>query len=90
MKSSQHKKVTFAKASISISFQTEEEARAAYHSLLQESDFSHRGSSKLCLRRKSLIIKIEADDPVSLRASLNSYLRLIYLIKSVEENTNEN
>jgi len=32
-------------------------------------------------------VEIKADDPVSLRASLNSYLRLMHIIKDVEENT---
>ena len=62
-------------------------AKAAYAALLSEADFSHRGGSRVSLSGKSVRVEIKADDPVSLRASLNSYLRLMHIIKSVEENT---
>jgi tRNA threonylcarbamoyladenosine modification (KEOPS) complex Pcc1 subunit len=74
-------------ASLSLNFRSAASAKAAYDALLAEADFSHRGGSRVNLAGKSVRVEIEADDPVSLRASLNSYLRLMHIIKSVEENT---
>ncbi len=75
------------KAEITLSFQSEKSAKAAYESLLQETDFSHRGGSKIRAAGKTLVISISADDPVSLRASINSYLRLAHIIKTIEQDT---
>lgn len=72
-------------ATLRLNFQSEKPAKAAYRALLQEADFSHRGGSKVKLQGKSVVVEIKADDPVSLRASLNSYLRLMHIIKSVEQ-----
>jgi tRNA threonylcarbamoyladenosine modification (KEOPS) complex Pcc1 subunit len=77
-------------ASLEISFPTEKEAKAALDALSAEADFSHRGHSKVEMTGKCVQVKIAADDPVSLRASLNSYLRLMHIIKTIEENTNDN
>jgi tRNA threonylcarbamoyladenosine modification (KEOPS) complex Pcc1 subunit len=74
-------------ASLSLSFQSAASSKAAYDALLAEADFSHRGHSRVFLAGKTVRVEIKADDPVSLRASLNSYLRLMHIIKSVEENT---
>lgn len=72
-------------ATLQLNFPSKHGASAAYQSLLQEADFSHRGGSKVMLKGNSVIVDIKADDPVSLRASLNSYLRLMHIIKSVEQ-----
>ncbi|MFA4982989.1 MAG: KEOPS complex subunit Pcc1 [Candidatus Micrarchaeia archaeon] len=72
-------------ATLRLDFESKALASAAYQSLLQEADFSHRGGSKVMLKGNSVIVDIKADDPVSLRASLNSYLRLMHIIKSVEQ-----
>ncbi len=74
-------------AKITLDFLSQASAASAHHSLLQEADFSHRGGSKVKLSGKSVIIEIKADDPVSLRASINSYLRLAHIIKSIEQDT---
>ena len=74
-------------ATLSLTFATAVPAKAAYDALLAEADFSHRGGSRVFLTGKTVRVEIKADDPVSLRASLNSYLRLMHIIKSVEENT---
>ena len=74
-------------AVLCLTFPTLPPAKAAYDALLSESDFSHRGGSRVSLSGKTVRVEIKADDPVSLRASLNSYLRLMHIIKSVEENT---
>ncbi len=70
-------------ATLRLNFQSGKSAKAAYHSLLQEADFSHRGGSKVKMHGKSVVVEIQADDPVSLRATMNSYLRLMHIIKSV-------
>lgn len=74
-------------ASLCLSFPSAKPAKAAYDALAAEADFSHRGHSRVSLAGKSVKVKIKADDPVSLRASLTSYLRLMRIIKDVEENT---
>jgi tRNA threonylcarbamoyladenosine modification (KEOPS) complex Pcc1 subunit len=73
-------------AVLTLDFPSKKPAKAAYDALRSESDFSHRGHSRVTLAGKSVRVEIKADDPVSLRASLNSYLRLMHIIKSVEEN----
>jgi tRNA threonylcarbamoyladenosine modification (KEOPS) complex Pcc1 subunit len=72
-------------AKIELVFQSPSSAKSAYDALLQETDFAHRGGSKLSISKNALTISISADDPVSLRASINSYLRLAHVIKSIEE-----
>jgi len=74
-------------AVLCLTFPSQKPARAAYDALAAEADFSHRGGSRVALDGKSVRVEIKADDPVSLRASLNSYLRLMHIIKDVEENT---
>jgi len=72
-------------ASLKLTFPSSREAKAAYDSLLQEADFSHRGGSRVSLVATTVKVDIKADDPVSLRASLNSYLRLMHIIKTIEQ-----
>ena len=74
-------------AALKLSFPSKQSAKAAYGALLAEADFSHRGGSSVSLEGKSVKVGIKADDPVSLRASLNSYLRLMHIIKTIEEDT---
>jgi len=81
------KGVVSGSAVLTLNFPSLPPAKAAYDALLSEADFSHRGGSRVTLSGKSVKVEIKADDPVSLRASLTSYLRLMHVIKSVEENT---
>ncbi|MFA6489466.1 MAG: KEOPS complex subunit Pcc1 [Candidatus Micrarchaeia archaeon] len=83
-KATKARKVTGA-ASLSLTFDSARSSKAAYDALLQEADFSHRGGSKVFLSGKTVRVEIKADDPVSLRASINSYLRLMHIIKTVEQ-----
>lgn len=75
-------------ASFSLTFTSGKSAKAAYDALLAEADFSRRGGSSVSLDSKSVRVEIKADDPVSLRASINSYLRLMQIIKTLEQDTN--
>ncbi|HIH19254.1 TPA: hypothetical protein HA225_04725 [Candidatus Micrarchaeota archaeon] len=84
MKSISEEKVS-GSAMLRLNFASQRRANAAYHALLAEADFSHRGGSIVKLEGKSVVVEINADDPVSLRASLNSYLRLMHIIKSVDQ-----
>lgn len=72
-------------ATLRLDFSSEKSAKAAHDALLSEADFAHRGGSKVKLAGRSVVVEIKADDPVSLRASLNSYLRLMHIIKNLEE-----
>ena len=81
------KETVSGSAVLTLTFPSSKPAKAAYGALLSEADFSHRGGSRVTLSGKSVRVEIKADDPVSLRASLNSYLRLMHIIKDVEENT---
>jgi len=73
-------------ATLCLNFPSPLSAKAAYDALLAEADFSHRGGSKVFLKGNTVSVEIKADDPVSLRASLNSYLRLMHIIKTIDEN----
>ena len=72
-------------AVLSLNFPSSSSAKAAHKALLAEADFAHRGGSSVKLRGKSVAVEIAADDPVSLRASINSYLRLMGIIKSIDD-----
>ena len=73
-------------ARLVLRFPSARSAKAAYDALLSEADFSHRGGSKVFIKGNSVSVEIKADDPVSLRASLSSYLRLMHIIKTIDEN----
>ena len=74
-------------ATLSLHFASSKSAKAAYDALLAEADFSHRGGSKVFLSGSSVRVEIRADDPVSLRASINSYLRLMQIIKTLDQDS---
>lgn len=78
-------KAITGKATLSLTFPSARSAKAAYDALRQEADFSHRGRSRVSLSKSTLSVSIFADDPVSLRASLNSYLRLMHIIKTLDQ-----
>ncbi len=65
-------------------FSSAKQASYAHASLLQETEYKKRGSSSLKCNGKSLIVTISADDPVALRATVNSYLRLLSVIEKIE------
>lgn len=86
MKSEKTEKVS-GSAALALNFESASSAKAAYDALAAEADFSHRGGSKVKLSGKSVLVEIKADDPVSLRASINSYLRLMQIIKTLEQDS---
>jgi tRNA threonylcarbamoyladenosine modification (KEOPS) complex Pcc1 subunit len=70
--------------SLSIGFDTQKEAEDSYKALVQEADFAHRGGSKVKKGAKKVDIQIACEDPVALRATINSYLRLMQILKTVD------
>lgn len=85
----QDKEKVSGEAMLKLNFASAHSAKAAYDALLAEADFSHRGGSSVSLQGKSVKVEIKADDPVSLRASLTGYLRLMHIIKTIEEDTDK-
>lgn len=74
-------------ATLKLDFPSGKSAHAARAALAAEADFSHRGGSSVSLLGRSVIVRIKADDLVSLRASINSYLRLMHIIKAIEQDS---
>ncbi len=71
-------------ATLRIGHQSEKQASDLYSSLAQEADFAHRGGSRVKKQGKTVVVDIECEDPVSLRATINSYLRLMQILKTVD------
>ncbi|MCX8196785.1 MAG: KEOPS complex subunit Pcc1 [Candidatus Micrarchaeota archaeon] len=72
-------------ARLTFLFGTQRLLKAAYDSLSAEASYSHRGKSKISAKDGKLVITIFAEDPTSLKASLNSYLRLMQMIKTLQQ-----
>ena len=81
--------MSMCKAELTVSFASASEAENAEKSLVQETEMKQRARSEISRREKELKLKIEADDPVALRAALNSYLRLIGIIRELAERKNK-
>ncbi len=61
-----------------------EEAEGIISALEKENSSQKRFSSKISMKGGKLTIRIEADDIVALRATVNSYLRYLQTMESVE------
>lgn len=61
-----------------------EEAKNIIAALEKESASSSRFSSRISAKDGKLVIRIEAEDIVALRATVNSYLRYLQTIESVQ------
>lgn len=70
-------------AKLKVEFADEKTARKAYNSLIQEAKFKKRSTTKMRVAKNSLFIEIKADGFPVLRATLNSYLRLLNVVYSV-------
>ena len=64
-----------------VEFNSEHHAQIIYNSIKPELSFSRndRSTTTIQLKNKSIIIEINSKDVVSLRASINSYVRWINL-----------
>lgn len=61
------------------------EAENIIAALEKESASDRRFSSRIFIKDKKLVIKIEAEDIVALRAAVNSYLRYLQTMESMED-----
>ena len=73
------------KASLEIDLKSKKHAEDAFRALEQETEFKKRSSAQLVAKGEKLFIDIEADDIVALRATVNSYLRLLQIINGINE-----
>ena len=73
------------KASLEIEFGSPKQAQHAVKALEQETEFKKRGGSKIAAKGSELHVAIETEDIVALRATLNSYLRLLQIIKGIDK-----
>ncbi len=73
------------KAELKIDMGGEKEAKNAISAIEQETEFRKRGRAEISREESTIMINVEADDIVALRATVNSYLRLLQIIKNVEE-----
>jgi len=71
------------KAAMEIEFSSPTIARKAFNSLKQETSFKKRSKAEMRVRGKILFIVIEAAEFPAMRATLNSYLRLLSVVFSV-------
>ena len=77
------------KATLEIECKSEQEAKNVLFALSQETEFKKRAKSRVIAEGKLIEIMISADDSVALRATLNSYLRLIQVIQGIKANEGE-
>ncbi len=68
---------------IMANFDSEKEAENARRSLAQEAKFKKRSVASMARDGSALAITIHADDVSALRATANSYLRLLKVLLSV-------
>jgi tRNA threonylcarbamoyladenosine modification (KEOPS) complex Pcc1 subunit len=74
-----------AKTSIEVFFDSQKSAKSAHAALSGESGFS-RARSSVVLKGKNLLISLDADDVVALRAAANGIMRNLQVFESIEEN----
>jgi len=76
-----------AKANIRLKFSSEKKLKTVLNSLKPEVNSAATTRARTLLRKedRSLVLRVEADDTVALRASLNAYLRWINSILNVLE-----
>jgi tRNA threonylcarbamoyladenosine modification (KEOPS) complex Pcc1 subunit len=70
---------------LEIEFPDEKAVDAAAEAVSHEGNVGSRATSKVMRRDKSLVVEIEAEDVVALRATANAYLRALQVFESIEE-----
>ena len=72
---------------IQIDFKDEKQAKIVYESILLEFETApdYRSSMDLTLNENSIIIRIDAEDATSFRASINSAIKWIKLAVEINE-----
>lgn len=72
-------------ATLQFIFENVKKAEAALIALSHEEDFKKRSISKVIRKDSMLLLNIESDDVIALRAALNAYLRDIQVFEGVEK-----
>ncbi|MBS3067384.1 hypothetical protein J4450_01670 [Candidatus Micrarchaeota archaeon] len=72
-------------AEIRVLLKNKEQVEAVLRALAHEEDFKKRSISNIIKNGNEIVIKVESEDVVSLRASLNAYLRDIQVIEGIEK-----
>jgi len=70
---------------LTMDFSSQKSAKDALLAMKKEVGESKRFSSKIKIEGKKMIIMINGEDPVSLRATVNSYLRYLSLVNDLEK-----
>ena len=65
---------------VEIGFESESAAQKAFAAMKAELPEHSRSKAALEVSGKTLVLRVDADDVVALRASLNTYLRLVTVI----------
>jgi len=68
------------KGSVEIGFNSEADAKKALSALKAELGEHERSKASMELKGKALLVTVEASDVVALRASMNTYLRLLSVV----------
>lgn len=69
---------------LEIEFPTKKSAEDAKTALERETNTNKRFSSKIKIQNKQLLITVEGEDMVALRATANSFLRYLQVIEKLE------
>ncbi len=77
------------KAVFEVEFKSVQDAKNAALSIEQETEFKRRVASRVSSKGGKLLVEMDADDVVALRAAMNSYFRLIYVVKGIDERKEE-
>ena len=70
---------------ITVEFEREDDAENVFNSMKKETEFKRRSEVKLELTGKVVSVRVKADDLVALRATLNSYSRMLNVMDSVSK-----
>jgi len=73
------------KCNLHMKFPDAKACDAAVKAASHEGNIGSRATSKILKKDKGLVIEIEAEDVVALRATANAYLRALQVFESIEE-----
>lgn len=74
-----------ARCSIEVAFPDVKAAEAAKQGVAHEGEIGNRSRASIEIRGNTLTLRIEADDIVALRASVNAFLRAFQVFEGVEK-----
>jgi len=68
------------KGTVEVGFKSEAEAKAALRALKSDVAEYERSKPSIAIKGKEVVLTVKATDVVALRASLNTYLRLLSVV----------